>query len=72
MTDIPDDVLDKVELARTICFAWGHCAAAANSRAPSVLVTRTAYSTTGRGAAPGQFSPVSARKGGSDVLPRMP
>ena len=26
MADIPDDVLDKVELARTICFAWGHCA----------------------------------------------
>lgn len=23
---IPDDVLDEVEMARTICFAWGHCA----------------------------------------------
>ena len=21
-----DDVLDEVEMARTICFAWGHCA----------------------------------------------
>lgn len=26
MTDISDETLDAVGLARTICFAWGHCA----------------------------------------------